>query len=498
MKPTEDKGAGFLTRAAIRYLKKRGFEAAKSDRFKLSWLKAGMARQNINDILFKDLETLVARSREQAVNNPYAARFYRLLKTKVIGPKGVTFQNRALLPNGDPDTAINQMIEAAWRQWAKKGTCDVTGHYSLVSLLHLWIETVARDGEVLIREVRGYRNGFGYALQIIETDRIDRNLNQELSNGNIVRMGIEFDKWGREVAAHILKHRPAAGMYQYAPHEHERILATEYIHSMLHHRPEQARGFPWLHASMVDIHHLGEYRESELIAAEISAKNLGFYKQNPDALDDPPAEDSDEGELYEELEPGTAKLLPYGIEYQEGMSQHPHTNFGDFIKNTLRGIASGAGPSYNTLANDGEAVSWSTLRHFEMDDRDYYRLLQGFILEDMERICTHWLEMAMLTGKVAIRPSDFDRVNKPHFQGRGWAWVSPKDEALANEKEIANITNTRAAVIRTKGEDPEEVFAEAVWETELLKSKGLLNTSVKPANNQEDMADDEEDANSDA
>jgi lambda family phage portal protein len=482
--PNQKKKPGLLQRLALGYLRRSaGFKAAEKDRLKLAW-HARTHALSVNELIFRDLPTLVNRSREQGINNPYAKRFYTLLKTKVIGPRGPRHQNRAKLPSGKPDAETNTLIEAAWTEWGKRGVCDVTGRYSLIRFLHLWVETLARDGEVLVREVFGFENKFGYALQILEADRLDRKLNAELRNGNIIRMGVELNQWERPVAYYLLVQHPGDRYQRVNGQEYERIPAEEMIHTLDPMRPHQDRGVPWLHAAMVDLHHVGEYRESEMIAAEFGAKNIGFYKQNPDALEVPT---NDDGELIEELEAGTAQLLPYGIDWVEGLSNYPNANFGDFIRNSLRGVSSGAGISYPRLANDGAEMSWSSLRDTELDDRDFYRLLQGlFIDELMERIRTNWLRMALLSGSVALRLADFERINKPHFQARGWQWVSPKDEAFANEKSIQNRTESRSSVIRSRGEDPEEVFDEIAWEESVLEEKGLLNAEQSTNDEQTD------------
>jgi capsid protein len=179
--PKQKMKPGLLQRLALGYLRRSaGFKAAEKDRLKLAW-HARTQALSVNELIFRDLPTLVNRAREQGINNPYAKRFYTLLKTKVIGPRGPRHQNRAKLPSGKPDTETNTLIEEAWTQWGKRGVCDVTGRYSLIRFLHLWVETLARDGEVLVREVFGFENKFGYALQILEADRLDRKLNAELS-----------------------------------------------------------------------------------------------------------------------------------------------------------------------------------------------------------------------------------------------------------------------------------------------------------------------------
>ena len=429
--------------------------------------------KSADEELKTDLASLIERSREQSINNPYAKRFYQLLKNNVIGPKGLKFQSRVRLKNGKPDKKINDAIEANWLSWIKKGNCDVTQKHHFVGFLHLWIDTLARDGEVMVRHVMGYpHNKWKYALQILECDRLNINYNAILTNGNQIKMGVEIDEWERPVAYHLLVNHPGENTYNYAGQEYQIIPASEITHTFLPWRPHQTRGIPWGHASMVELHHVGEYRRSEMIAAEMGAKKLGFYEQDPEAIEDPGT--ADDGAIPESLEAGTYELLPYGIKFKEHKTDHPNTNFGAFIKNCLRGVAAGFGPSYNRLAHDLEGVSFSSLRSGELDERDFYKVLQFFVTVDLlEPIAANLLKMSLLGGQLTGRLTDLERLSAFTFQPRGWDWVDPAKDSKAHSESIRNRTRTRSSIIRAAGDDPEDVFDEMAWEEELLRSKGV-------------------------
>ena len=59
---------------------------------------------------------------------------------------------------------------------------------SWVDIQRLVIESVARDGEVLVVKVRNFDNPFGFAVQIIEADHLDEDFNLTLANGNRIIM----------------------------------------------------------------------------------------------------------------------------------------------------------------------------------------------------------------------------------------------------------------------------------------------------------------------
>ncbi|MFP6708747.1 MAG: phage portal protein, partial [Alphaproteobacteria bacterium] len=67
----------------------------------------------------------------------------------------------------------------------------------------LFIETLARDGEVLVRFVNGYRNLERFAIEFVESDILDEELNAKAQNGNRIRMGVEVDReWPASPAPH--------------------------------------------------------------------------------------------------------------------------------------------------------------------------------------------------------------------------------------------------------------------------------------------------------
>jgi len=470
----------------------RSFEAARRDRLRLGWADRTSSR-SADEEIYRDLAVLISNAREQSINNPYAKRYYTLLKNNVIGPRGMKFQSRVKGPDGKPDKFVNELIESGWKQWIKKGSCDVTGRFHFVTFLQLWLETLARDGEVLVREHRGYPNRWGYALQILECDRLDINYNAELNNGNRIRMSVELDEFEKPIAYHLLVSHPGDTTYSWQGREYERVPASELIHTFVPWRPHQTRGIPWTHAGMVELHHIGEYRKAELTKAEETAKSGGFFEQDPEAYDDPPGDD--QGEIVHDVEAGSYHLLPYGVRFSERKADRAGANFGAFLKGAVRGVSSAWSMSYNRLANDLEGVSFSSLRSGELDERDMFKVIQFFIIQELlDRVSSSWLEMSLLTQAVPLRVAEFDRLHQPWFQPRGWAWVDPKNDSKAHTEGINNRTRTRSSIIRDGGEDPNDVFDEFEWEEQELERRNLLNETVKKSESDDDEQDEQEEA----
>lgn len=449
----------------------RGFKMAGKGRLTGAWT-ARSSSSDANQAIYGDHETLRQRAREQSINTSVLKRFYRLLRQNVIGPYGIRLQSKAELKDGTPDRIVRRLIEKEWAKYSKKGGFDVTGRYSYVSFLWLWIETLARDGEVLVRLHRSWPNRWGFAVQILEADRLDLNLNTLLTNGNRIRMGVELDQYERPIAYWMFRCHPG-DVYQTSEEKYERILASDLVHTFDPWRPHQARGFTWTHAAALDIHHLEEFRSATRVKAEQSAKITGFYEQNPEWLD--PPEDGVDEAVSEVVEAGTARVLPYGLSYKQHQTASPGADYAPFVKDTLRGAAGGLGPSYNRLAHDLEGVSFSSLRSGELDERDFYKCAQELAISDLlDRLGQTWLECSVLTGAVPIAPRDLERCSEITWQARGWDWVDPLKDAKAASESIANRTKSRSEYIRANGDDPEQIFAEIAAEEAHLKKLGLL------------------------
>ena len=140
------------------------------------------------------LRILRNRSRELARNDEYARRYISLLRNGAVGPHGISVQCKARNADGSLDGPGNRIIENGWKAWGKRGSCTVDGRLSFGDAQRLVIETLARDGEVLVRLMPGARNADRFAIQFLEADLLDEELNKKPDNGNAVRMGVEVDE----------------------------------------------------------------------------------------------------------------------------------------------------------------------------------------------------------------------------------------------------------------------------------------------------------------
>ncbi|MGI2098993.1 phage portal protein [Shewanella glacialipiscicola] len=441
---------------------------------------------SINEELRRDLGAIKAQSRRAGNDDGYVVKFLAMCETHVVGPEGFSFQSKAQIFTGNADdTAANDLIEEHFKDWGKKGCCDVTGRFSWQDLQMLFIRTVAEDGEILVRLVEGFPNKYGFALQLLDSAHLDINYNRELKDGRRIRMGVEVDEWDKPVAYHILTQHPGDRVYFYGNARYERIPASEMLLEFLPLRVGQLRGVPWAHAALLEMHHLHGYREAELTGARIAASKMIAYEPDSDVE---PEDDTEEPDFVEEVEPGMSVVVPYGYSLKELNFNQSGSNFASYMKEGKRGAASGLDVSYNTLANDGEGISFSSLRQFVLEDRDGWKKKQRWMRQAFcDVVKSTWLRMSLLTGAIkGLRFSELERLDKHCFQGRRWDWVDPLKDEKANTEAINNMTKSPFQIIRERGDDPETVIKELIeFEDRIAEVRKARAAALQQQGNQD-------------
>ncbi len=427
------------------------------------------------------LRTLRDRSRELARNDSYVKRYLALLSANVVGTKGIRLSCKARDDNGQLDIVGNQIIEREFARWCKKANCTVTGKLSFIDAQKLFIETLARDGECLVKHVKTKDNPFNYSIQFIEADHLDEELTEIAGNNNKIRMGVECSPVGRPLAYHLFKNHPYdTDSYASPGQKYIRIPADEMIHAYMQERPEMTRGVPWTATAMDKIHTLNGYRQAELTASRLAACKMGFYVS--------PGGDGYVGEDYEdtyspimEAEPGTFEQLPSGMDFKSFEPNHPTSAFDAFEKAILRGISSGLNISYHSLANDLSSVNYSSIRAGSLEDRAQFGVIQEFVVAHfIEPIFREWLEMAMTTNQIPLPMTRFDKfADSATFIPRSWSYVDPQKEIQANILGLKSGQVTMADIQSTYGRDVEELFEQHDREKKLAEQYGV-STAFQP------------------
>jgi lambda family phage portal protein len=462
------------TRKAIPLIK-RSFKGASGGRLFADFFSSSASA---DQELKQALVTLRNRSRELSRNDAYVSRYLNLLTSNVVGASGIRVNSKARDADGTLDQVANTIIESAWKKFSKKGNCTVDGQQSMIDCQKMFIEALARDGEVLVRQITDPASEFGYRLEFLEADHLIDTKNETFTNGNRIVMGVEIDARRKPVAYHLYKNHPSdLGTGQ--SNETIRVPAEEVIHAFIRQRPEQTRGYPFVASVMSNIKMLNGYYEAEIVAARVSSAKMGFFTT--------PAGDGYVGDDLQDdytpisnAEAGVFEQLPAGMDFKPFDPAHPTTAFDSFSTAVLRSIASGLNISYHSLSNDLSSVNYSSLRAGSLEDRDQYRMLQKFMVEHfVEPVFRSWLKNAM-TKSMNLPIQKYDKfADGVSFIPRSWGWVDPQREMAAHIAGLQNGIVTYQDIEASYGRDVEELFEQHDREQKLAEQYNI-KTAFQP------------------
>jgi lambda family phage portal protein len=432
------------------------------------------------------LPNLRARSRDLWRNNSYVAGFANSLRDNVIGSEGIQLQAQIRKADGKLALPTCRKIEDGWRQWGEAGTATIDGMTSWLDVEWLCIESVARDGEVFVRERPGADNRFGYTVELIAADLLDETYDVPLNAAGVeIRMGVEFDTaTGKRLGYWFWPRHPDSRYGGGRGQKRVWVAASEIIHLFVQQYVGQTRGVPWLAPVIADLWMFAGLTEAELTAARLEACKMGFLVNKSDAAIQSytdqqalvnPTGDGEREPISIDVAPALFSELPPGVEFQQFDPSHPNGNIGNFSKLILRGIARGIGISYGTLTGDLSEANYSSMRAGLLPERDRWRTVQKWFWTRLHsRVYRGWVRMAVLTPSLRVDSrlaSDYYAVT---WKGRGWRPVDPLKDRQADLLAWQMRVKPLADIAADEGRDLEEVFAQIAYEQELAAEMGIV------------------------
>lgn len=508
----EEKEARGLVRKWIdNYLDKRGVEpVSKED---LNWFKgfveknqhrkytlaqgsdfwgfskASRATHEDKDI-YEALPTLRKESRQLYQNNSIQKKYIEICETNIVGASGFNVQVTATFPDGKLDLNGNKSVEQSWEEWCTSNWCDITGKLTFKDAQRVIGRTIPKDGEILIRKIRQKAtrdNPWGFSIQLIDAERLDIRMNEKTTNGNIVKMGVEMNQYGRPEAYHLrLPSSDTDGVLTstYDASARERVPASDILHSFRMTNPEQTRGMPWAHSVMTLMSDLEDFLRACLIASKVGASTAIYLEQdtvNSSLTAADIADRQDEyGQFEMEISPGDMKILPAGLKMQTFKAEYPSQNFEPYVTVMLKLIASGLNINYYTLANSLDQINLSSGRIGQLDERDHWMNLQDMVINQVIKpIYEDWLNTSLLNGAIKfadgtpISATKYSKFKKINVLGRRWPWTDILKEGQANILAMKNGLTSKTAILAALGVDYERVLQDRKAEMELEKIYGI-------------------------
>jgi lambda family phage portal protein len=444
------------------------------------------------------LTTLRQRSRQMVRDSAYAKRAKTIIVNNVIGP-GVGMQGQVMTVRGQLAGAVNDGIEAAWREWCQADQCHTGGQLHFHDMERALMGEVFEAGEALVRI---HLRPFGaarvpLALEVIEADRLatDHVELMGIGTGNEVRMGVEVDRFQRPVA-YWLRERHSGDIRLRMEHmtdRVERVPADQIFHLRIVSRWPQTRGEPWMHSVLRKLDDLNEYSQHEVTAARASAAYFGTIETPEDSSPLATAtEDTDtagQQRAVMDVEPLTIQELNPGEKLMFHAPNRPNPSLEGFMRGMLREVAAGTGVSYESLSRDYSQSNYSSSRLALLDDRDLYKMLQQWWVRSFRQpLHRLWLRQAVLARAVTAVPLEAYGVEPARYEAvlfkcRGWNWVDPTKEVAAYKEAIkAGLTTLTDVIAATAdGRDIEDVIATRKRELEMLREADILtDTEVLP------------------
>lgn len=492
-----------------KHLKRAAYKSAETTRLNEHWASTN---EDINNILYRELDKMRSRSRWLLRNNPHAMGMMNAYISHIIGT-GLTLQFRvakltrsideygmSILESHEMD-AWNDYAESRFNLWAEYADVRSTELQpeSLVDDQELFLRRLIEDGEVFVYlGIDTSLPGVPLRLMFIEPDSLDTQRTEY--NGNPVTMGVELDKTTyRPLAYHVYQGYTQAGLYQ-LPGNTIRIPASNMLHVFKRLRPKQARGIPHLAVVMNKFFDLDEWTDAELLGNKIAAC-FGVMIEMPNAEGTPgalaeedstKAEDS-EGNPLSTVEPGIIGYLPEGAKVNVVSPQKPGATFDMFAKYQLKAIGAGTlgGISYPAMTRDTSGQTFAGGRLGQQMDFQAFRPFQDFVARKFcSPITRKWLEMAVLSNEI-IAPGYFE--NPSFWQAHEWmppGWASginPLQDANASAKLMGLNISTLADECALRGRDWKRQIRKAAKIKKMADSLGVIIAGVNDQDPQEDL-----------
>lgn len=448
------------------------------------------------------------RCRDLARQNDYVKQFIRSAQDNVIGDRPLKLQGKIKWSSGKKagtlDKPFNQNLEKLYCSAGKKKHKPTrSGRNSLWQAQRLWLRTLIVDGEVLVLWHPGAnKNKSRFQFEFIDSARLDHTLNHDPTQpgGGYIKMGVEFNADDEPVAYWILENIPSEHVLTgVAGHNHQRVPAEQITHSFIQEEPNQVRGLSFLVSSGMRAHLMERFEKANVVGATVAASKVGFYKVDQQAAEEygvlgneVSAEDgeycedvNDDARLVQDMVPGSMEQLPSYIDDIKTFDpQYPGIGFDEFEKRMLRGMGAGFGAQYHSLANDLQGVNYTSSRTGELSQRDVWRSIQRFIIEEFaEQHFERWADILPLTEASIDRGKLSKLLDEELYSivARGWSWVDPEKEFKAYERALENGLITRSRIMaETTGDEWQDVADELAEENDYMESKGLNPTPNAP------------------
>lgn len=434
------------------------------------------------------LQKIRDRARDIIRNEWSGAANVRVWTTNTIGTGIIP---RLTTKNAD----LKQRVTKLWDSWVPFADADgVLDFYGLQALVaRCWFA----DGEVFVRErPRRMSDGLPVPMQIqvLESDMcplLDADTYEGLPRGNVIRQGVEFSPIGRRVAFWFYKNHPGDKQpATISANMLSRIPAEQVCHIFEPLRPGQVRGVPEMASVIAKLKNVADFDDAVLERQRLANMfTLFVTRPLPSGANDPMTGLAYQGSADEPiaaLEPGISQELLPGEDVKFSEPPDAGTNYTEYMRTQMLGVAAGSGTPYEIMSGDLKDVSDRTLRIVINEFRRLCEQRQWliFIPQMCQKVRSMWVNSAVLAGGLAL--SEAEDATNVRWSPQGWAYIHPVQDVQGKQLEVQAGFRSRSDVIAERGDDPEQVDQERAEDLQREIAAGL---NVQPTPTTPDTKD---------
>jgi len=423
-----------------------------------------------NSAVVAELRVIQGRSQDASRNSPHIKNAHRQLVSHEIG-SGI--KPRFELKN----PKLNDAITELWSQSCKELVSDGVGNF--YAGLRLISRARNESGEVFIRRRRKQsRSSLAVPIQvqILESEMLDASYDDLLTNGNIVRAGVELNRSGERVAYHFFINHPDEKIgFSGLSNERVRVLAKDVIHHFIPTRNGQLRGVPINSASLFKNANLEQYDDYELERKKLKSAFTGTIEteakwndkgQQLDAITGQPIT-GDEETPDVSTTAGSITELAAGETLNLFDAEKGGEFYSDYMRQQLMSIASDHGIPYELMSGD-----WSQIK----SDRLWRSAMNSFkreigAIQDIYmvgQVCAQvqawWTDAIVLHDRLTLPNYSTQRSEylKCDWTPQGWAYEHPVQDLQAAKLGIEMGLTTVHSEARKRSGDAKSAQEENV------------------------------------
>lgn len=437
----------------------RHYEGASVGRRTQGWRKSS---GDANAVIGPALSRLRDVARDLVRNNPFAEAAVASIADDTVGwgikAKPLDNDKRAL---------------AAWNAWAETTACDADGRHDFYGLQKLIMRNVAEAGEVLVRRrIRRPEDGLPLPLQlqVLDADFLDTTKDTASfpgSTGRRIVQGVEFDAIGRRVAYWLFPEHPGSAMA--GSITSVQVPAESVLHIFRSTRTGQVRGPSWFAPVLLLLKDLDEFADATLMKQKIAAC-LAVMTTDVDGSAAPlgAVESTAANPQVDMLEPGAVLNLTPGRSVE--IVRPPQAgDYEPYVRNLLRGAATGLGVRYSAMTGDFSDMPFSASRAERLDHENRVTDWRWRML--IPQFCDPAWQWAM---QIAVVMNQISTVPQAKWTPPAFQMLDPANEGLAAQRNIRTGITSLPEEIRARGYDPVELLQEIKESNALLDSLGIV------------------------